>query len=68
MTSKSIDFDKELAKASGLLSQVQGNVLEAKRHVSTVGDKAIEAKWMCESSGGVRPRRRGVGVGAEEAS
>ena len=44
VTSRSIDFNEELAKASGLLSQVWGKVLEAERPVRAVGDKAIEAE------------------------
>ena len=42
---KSFDFNEELAKASRLLSQVQGKVLEAEWHVRAIGDEAIEAEW-----------------------
>ena len=44
MTPKSVDFEEELAKASRLLSQIQGEVLEAERRVRAIGDKAIEAE------------------------
>ena len=44
VTPKSINFEEELAKASGLLSQIRGEVLEAERHVRAIGDEAIEAE------------------------
>ena len=45
VTLRPIDLDEWLAKASELLSQVQGMVLEAERHLRAIGDKAIEAEW-----------------------